>query len=108
MKMDLMSLHVLTRILSTVTQMCATVLMLFCVVNYFSLKPGGSLKIVLISLFYYFSLVVISLVAAAIFLKNISEHMLVGVSSLIEASVIHLGYGVSVLALYFRTIFPKT
>jgi hypothetical protein len=106
MKMDLMSLHVLTSMLSTTTQMCATILVLFCVVNYFSLKPAGSLKIVLISLFYYFSLVVISFVAA-IFLKNISGHMLVGVSSLIEASIIHLGYGVLVLALYFRILVSK-
>jgi len=107
MKMDLMSLHVLTGILSTGTQMFATVLLLICIVNYFSFKPGGSLKIVLISLLYYFSLVVISF-AAAIFLKNRSGHILVGVSTLISAAIIHLGYGVLVLALYFRTIFRKT
>jgi len=106
MKMNLVTLHVLTSMLSTVTQMCATVLVLFCIVNYFSLKPGGSIKIVLISLFYYFSLVVVSF-AAAVFLMKMSGTMLVGVSALLETSLIHLAYGVLVLALYFRIIVSK-
>lgn len=106
MKMDLVSLQVLVSMLSTVTQMCATVLVLFCVVNYFSLKPEGSVKIVFVSLFYYFSSVVVSFVAAS-FLMGMSEYMLVGVSALLEASLIHLCYGLLVLVLYLRILVPR-
>jgi hypothetical protein len=107
MKMDLVSLHVLTSLLSSVTQMCATILVLFCVVNYFSLKAGTAMKTILVSLFYYFSSVVIYFVAAK-FLMDISGHMLAGVSALLEASLIHLCYGLLVLALYSRIIVSGT
>lgn len=105
--MDLVSLHVLSSMLSTATQMCATILVLFCVVNFFSLKPGASMKIIIASLFYYFSSVV-AFLAAATFLMDVSGNMLVGVCALLEASLVHLFYGLLVLVLYLRIIISGT
>lgn len=103
MNMDLVSLHVVSSMLSVVAQMSATIVVLFCVVNFFSLKTGKSVRIVFVSLFYFFFSVII-LFAAALFLKDISPyHMLIGVSALMEASLIHLCYGILVLSLYMRS-----
>jgi hypothetical protein len=105
-KMDLVSLHVLTSMLSSATQMGATILVLFCVVNYFSLKPEGSIRIIWVSIFYYFFFVVISF-AAASFLLSISGHLVVGVSALLETALIHLCYGVLVLVLYSKVLISR-
>ena len=104
--MDLVSLHVLTSMLSTVTQMGATILVLFCVVNYFSLKPEGSIRIIWVSVFYYFFLVVVSFFAAS-FLLSISGNMVTGVAALLETSLIHLCYGVLVVGLYSKILISK-
>jgi len=101
--MDLVGLHVLTGMLSSVTQMGATILVLFCVVNYFSLKPEGSIRIIWVSTFYYFSLVITSFVAASC----MHGHLVFGVSALLEISLIHLCYGLLVLVLYSKVLLSK-
>jgi len=107
-RMDLVSLHVLSGLLSVSLQMVATVFVLFCVVNFFSIKRGSSMKIVLFSIFYFFFLVFI-LYVAALLLLDVSRpyHILTGFSALMEACLLHLGYGVIVVALYFRSLVEK-
>jgi len=106
--MDLMSLHVMSGILSVGLQMFATFFALFCVVNFFSIGRRGSMKIVLFSVFYFFSSVVI-LFAAAFFLLDISGpgYVLSGFSALMEACLFHLSCGVVVVALYFRSLIER-
>ena len=62
------------------------------------------MKIVFFSIFYFFFLVLI-LFMAALLLLDISRpyHMMSGFSALIEACLLHLGYGVLVVLLYFRS-----
>jgi len=88
--------------------MFATVFALFCVINFFSIKKGSSMKIVLFSIFYFFFLVFI-LCAAAFLLLDVSRpyHILTGFSALMEACLLHLGYGVVIVALYFRSLIEK-
>lgn len=102
--MDLVGLHIVSSMISVAVQMAGTIVAIFCVVHFFSLKPGSSMRSVFASLLYFFSSVVVLLVAA-LFLKDISPYqMLVGVSALMEASLIHLSYGVLVLYLYIRSL----
>lgn len=106
--MDLMSLHVLSGLLSVGLQMFAIVFALFCVVNFFSIRSGRSVKIVFFSIFYFFFLVFI-LYVAAFLLLDVSRpyHILTGFSALMEACLLHLGCGVIVVALYFRSLIEK-
>lgn len=66
------------------------------------------MKIVLFSIFYFFLLVFI-LYAAAFLLLDVSRpyHILTGFSALMEACLFHLGCGVTVVALYFRSLVEK-
>jgi len=106
--MDPMSLHVLSGILSVALQMFATFFALFCVINFFSIKRGSSMKIVLFSVFYFFFSVVI-LFAAAFFLLDVSRpgYVLSGFSALMEACLFHLSCGIIVVALYFRSLIER-
>lgn len=63
MKMDRVSLHVLTGIVSSVTKGRAAILVLLCVVSYFSLKPEGSIGIIWVSLLYVFFSVAVGFLA---------------------------------------------
>jgi len=107
-KMSLVVLHTLASLLSSVAQMCAIVIVVFCAINFFSLKPGKSLKFVLISLLYFFSLAII-LFAAAQFLLDISGifQNLGGVCALIGGSFLHLCFGILILILYMRYILSE-
>lgn len=106
--MNLTILHTLYSLLSSVAQMCATIIVIFCAVNFFSLKPGKSMKFVFISLFYLFSLAII-LLAAAQFLLDISGtfHGLGGVTALIGGALLHLCFGLLILILYMRHILSE-
>jgi len=66
------------------------------------------MKIVLFSILYFF-LSVLVLYTAAFILLDISRpyHIVSGFSALIEACLIHLGYGVVVVALYLRSFIEK-
>lgn len=103
MKVDLISLHMFTSMLSVVLQMTATILMIFCVVNLFSLKPASSLKGVAIGIFYFFTSVVLLFIGASA-LMDLSRpfHFFVGTSALLEACLVHLCYGSLVVALYLK------
>jgi hypothetical protein len=103
--MDLIALHVLSGLVSAVVQMAATVVVLFCIVSFFSFKPGGSTRFFFISVTYFF-LSYILLFASAVTLENItgSAPVFSGVSTLFMAALIHLVYGVLIVALYIRTV----
>ena len=103
--MDLIHLHALTSLLSSIAQMCAIIIVVFCAMNFFSLKPGKSIKFVFISLFYFFSLAGI-LLAVAQFLIDVSGVFtsLGGVKALIGGSLLHLCFGLLILILYSRHI----
>ena len=105
--MDLVALHVLSNLVSAAVQMIATLVVLFCVVSFLSLKPGSSLRFAFISLFYFFSLT-IALFLGAVLLDGISlPTYRVGVVSLLEAALIHLGYGALVSLLYVRNLISQ-
>ena len=89
--MDLVQLHALTSLFSSITQMCAIIIVIFCAMNFFSSKPGKSIKFVFISLFYFFSLAGI-LLAVAQFLLDISGIFrgLGGITALVGGSLLHL------------------
>jgi len=76
--------------------------------NFFSSKPGKSIKFVFISLFYFFFLAGI-LFAVAQFLLDISGVFasLGGVKALIGGSLLHLCYGLLILILYWRHILSE-
>lgn len=103
--MDLIALHIICGLISTAVQMSATVIVLFCVINFFSFKPGGSVKFFYLSITYFFSSWVF-LIAGALWLKYLTGHfyLLVGVSALLMAAVIHFFYGALIIALYIRTV----
>ena len=102
-KVDLISLHVFSSILSVVLQMIAMILMIFCVMNLFSLKPASSLKSVFIGIFYFFTSATLLFVGASA-LMDMSRpfHFFVGTSALLEACLVHLCYGSLVVALYLK------
>lgn len=107
--MDLVSLHMLSSLLSTATEFVATLIALYCVVSFFSMKEEKSKKFVFISLFYFFLLVIILFVAAQL-LINLSKpfHIpLGGVSALLGASLLHLCFGLVVIAIYSRIIISR-
>ena len=106
--MDLTVLHTLSGLLSSIAQMCAIIIVIFCAINFFSLKPGKSTKIVFISLFYFFSSATILLVAAK-FLLDMSGifESLGGVKALIGGSLLHLCFGFLILILYIRHILSE-
>lgn len=103
--MDLGSIHVLGSLISAIAQMVAIIIVMFCSVNFFSLRPGASLRFVFYSLVYFFSSVVVFSIAAQ-FLMNISGQFqgLGGVSALVGASVLHLFFGLLIVALYLKHI----
>lgn len=102
-KVDLTSLHMFSSMLSVILQMTATIFVIFCVINLFSLKMGSSLKIVAIAIVYFFTSMSLLFVGASA-LMDMSEpfHLYVGTSALLEASLVHLCYGSLVVALYLR------
>lgn len=102
-KMDLATLHMFSSLLSVIAQMSATIFVIFCVVNFFSIRPGSSLRIVLFSLGYFFVSMIVLFVGATLLMSVSPSHMLVGVSALIEASLINLCYGIIVSAIYLRS-----
>lgn len=103
--MDITALIVLSGLASTVIQMAATIIVLFCVVSFFSYKPGGSTRFFYISLAYFFLSYAV-LFTSAVMLENVimSVPSFSGVSPLLMASLINLAYGVLILALYIRTV----
>lgn len=103
--MDLVGLHTLSSLLSAITQMIATIIVIFCAVNFFSMKPGSSLRFVFFSLLYFFSSVIVLSVTAQ-YLMNISRQFqgLGGISALIGGAVLHLLFGLVVIALYIKHI----
>jgi hypothetical protein len=105
--MDIVALHVLSSLVSTAVQIIATCVILYCVVNFLSLKPGSSLKFVFVSMFYFFASVVV-LIVGALMLWSISEpSYMVGVVALLEAALIHLVYGLLILLLYLRNVITE-
>ena len=108
MEMDLASLHILGNILSSVAQMCAILIVIYCAMSFFSWKPVKSLKPVFISLSYFFSLATI-LFAFAQFLLVTSGilSVLSGIPSLMAGSLLHLCFGVFILILYWRLIWSE-
>lgn len=105
--MDLVTLHVISSMISTAVQMIATIVVLFCVVTFLSIKPGSSLRFASMSLLYFFSISVF-LIIGAILLANISSLTYrVGVASLLEAALIHFSYGVLVSLLYLRNVISQ-
>lgn len=107
--MNIMELHILSGLLSAATQFFATVIVILCVVNFFSLKPGKSIKYVFFSIFYFFSLVVI-FAASSKLLMDITKpyHLLGGVNALVGASILHLFFGLLVTILYIGYIVSET
>lgn len=103
--MDLVGLHTLGGLLSTITQMVAIIIVVVCAVNFFSLRPGSSLRFALFSLLYFFSSAIILSVVAQ-YLMNISGIFqgLGGIKALMGASVLHLFFGLVILAFYIRHI----
>ncbi len=105
--MDLVTLHVFSNLLSAALQMVATLVVLFCVMTFLSLKPGSSLRFAFVGLSYFFSLTV-ALFLAAVFLDGISlPTYRTGVVSLLEAALIHLGYGALVFLFYVRNLISR-
>lgn len=101
--MDLIGLHMLTSMVSVVLQMTATVFMIFCVVNLFSLKPTSSINSVVIGIIYFFTSMIILFAGASVLMEMSRPfHLFVGTSALIEACLVHLCYGSLVVALYLR------
>ncbi len=103
--MDLATFSVLSGLASTVIQMAATIIVLFCVVSFFSYKPGGSTRFFYISL-AYFLLSYAVLFISAVMLEDVlmSVPTFSGVSPLLMASLTNLAYGVLILVLYIRTV----
>jgi len=105
--MDIVALHVLSSMVSTAVQMIATCLVLYCVVNFLSLKPGSSMRFIFISVSYFFATVAVMIVGA-LMLWGISEpSYMVGVAALLEAALIHLVYGLLLSALYLRNVITE-
>lgn len=105
--MNLVNLHVLASLISAIAQMCAIIIVISCTINFFSLKPVKSMKIVFISLFYFFSSVII-LFAAAQFLLDISGiFSLGGVTALVGGALLHLCCGLLIFVLYLRYILSE-
>ena len=106
--MDLAFLHTLSSLLSSIAQMCAIILVVYCAMNFFSLKPGKSIKSVFISLFYFFSMGII-LFAVAQFLLDTSGILssLGGAKALIGGSLLHLCFGFFILILYWKLIWSE-
>jgi len=106
--MDLTMLHVFCSLLSSFAQMCAVIIVISCTINFFSLKPGKSIKFVFISLIYFFSLATI-LLATAQFLLDISGLLrtLGGIKALIGGALLHLSFGLLILILYLRIILSE-
>jgi hypothetical protein len=88
--------------------MIATIVVLFCVVNFFSLKPGASLRFAFLSITYFF-LVMGLLIASAILLKNISVSFYIpgGTSGLLGAALVHFCYGLLILLLYVKNVISR-
>lgn len=98
--MDLITLHMLSSLLSVITQMIATIWVVFCAVSFFSLKPGASVRFAHIGLVYFFSSA-FALSVIARFLMNVSRKFpLGGVAALIGACVLHLFFAFIVIVLY--------
>jgi hypothetical protein len=104
-EMNLLTLHVISGLVSAVSQMAGTVIVLFCVISFFSFKPGGSTRFFYLSLIYYFVSCFI-FVEGAILLNDISglPYILMGVSALLMAALINFSYGVLIVILYIRTV----
>lgn len=102
--MDLAALHLLSGLVSTVAEMAATVGVLFCVVSFFSYKPGGSTKFFYVGLIY-FLLSYAGFFAGAIVLESITATMsLFGVATLFMAALMHLVYGILLVVFYIRMV----
>ena len=105
--MDLVALHVLSSMVSTALQIIATCVVLFCVVNFLSLKPGSSMKFVFISASYFFVSLVVLIVGAVMLWSISNPSYLVGVAALLEAALIHLIYGLLISLLYLRNVITE-
>lgn len=110
MKLDPAHMQVLFSLLSAYMQMGATILMLCCVVNFFSLKPGSSVKGPFVALLYFFSSAIFAY-GSSVWLSDVSMradlNMKAGIISLAQAQLIHISYGLLIFALYLRTLMSK-
>ena len=103
-----MSIHVVFSLISAVMQMAATILVLSCVVNFFSLKPGGSLKVVYFSLFYFFGSSIFLFIGASWLSEfSIPVNFYVGISAFVEAFLVHIVYGSLIAVFYSGTLLSK-
>lgn len=102
--MNAIALQVLGGLLSAAVHMISTIIILFCVINFFTLKPGGSKKFVFVGLFYFFSSLVVLLGSAQMLMSSgpLSTINLVGV--LLGAALVHFSYGVLLVLLYIGNI----
>lgn len=102
--MDLVTLHMLSSLLSAITQMIATISVVFCAVSFFSLKPGASVRFAYVGLVYFFSSTLVLSVIAR-FLMNVSKTFpLGGVTALMGACVLHLFFAFTVIVLYITHV----
>jgi len=107
--MDLVPIHFVFSLVSAVMQMAATILVLSCVVNFFSLRPEGSLRMVYIGLFYFFGSSFFFFVGALWLMdQGVEFNMFMGISAFVEALLIHLVYGSLVAVLYSGIIYSRT
>jgi len=92
-------------LLSAIAQMAAMVIAMFCAVNFFSLRPGASLRFAFVSALYFFSAVIVFSIAAQ-YLMSISGQFqgLGGICALVGAAVLHLFFGLLVIGLYVKHI----
>lgn len=103
--MDATTLRLLGGLLSAVLQMTATLVVLFCVVSFFSYKPGGSTRFFYISVGYFLSLHIVLFAASVAFESTMASFpVFSNVSNLLMASLIHLIYGILIIVLYVRTV----
>lgn len=102
--MDTIALQVLGGLISATFQMIATIVILVCVINFFSLKPGGSKKFVFVGFLYFFSSMSILLGSAMMLMSVGSVHTINLVGVLLGGALVHLAYGALLFALYIGNI----
>lgn len=100
-------MEVLGGLVSAALQMVGAIVIVFCIITFFSLKPGSSKRFAFIGFSYFLSSLV-ALLGGAWWLMSLgSIHVMNLVGALVGAALVHLSYSVVLFILFITDILTE-
>ena len=93
--------------MSATMQMVGAIVIVFCIISFFSMKPGSSRRFAFIGFLYFFSSLIVFLGGAWWLMSVGSIHVMNLVGALVGAALVHLSYGVILFILFVGDVISE-